>query len=183
MTKNEAKIIEGIQALAERPCELMSGTVVAGSLDTGQLTISVKQANANIVIHGVLLGAISNENNGIVLIPKDSSDVVIGSIDGPGIWTVLKTSKLSKAIIDIGSLRFEMEGSKIVLKNGNVTLNIGNSLFTVSTASESLFSLLNDLMTALTLLTVGTPSGTSTVPINIATFTSLQARLGNLLSA
>ena len=41
MTKNSVKISAGIRALTRQPNEIISGVVVAGSVDEGNQTISV----------------------------------------------------------------------------------------------------------------------------------------------
>ena len=183
MTKNESRIKEGIKALCYQPYELISGVVVAGSLDAEAYTISVQQSDGAITVEGVSLNVCANEANGMILIPEDGSNVVIGSIDGPGEWAVLKTSKVAKAIFKAGNVAYEIDEHKISLKNGSIVFDIDASLFRMNTAYESLYGLLSDLITGLTLLTVGTPSGASTVPVNVATFNSLLTRLNNLLSA
>ena len=186
MTKNTMKIIEGFRTLAEEPYEIVSGTVVTGSLNMVAYTVSVRQTGG-VIIENVMLHAVSNEGNGIILIPEDDSDVIIGSIDGPGEWALLRAGKLTKGIIKIGSVKCEVSGADITIQNGEAVFKISDNLFKMNTPSESLYGLLNDLMTALTLLTVtvtisGTPS-TSGVPNNVTTFTNLLSRLNNLLNA
>ena len=53
-------------------------------------------------------------------------------------------------------------------------------LITVKTQQESLKTLLNDFLGAVQQLTVTTPAGPSGVPINLAAFQQLAARLNNL---
>jgi len=183
MTKNGAKIKEGIQNLCYRPYELISGKVINESLDTDTYTISVMQSDGSLIIEGVLLSAAINEPNGLIAVPKDDSNVVIGCVDGPGEWVVLKTSQLAKLIYTCGNVSYEMDDTKISMKSGNSTFNISENLFQLSTVSESLFGILNDLITAITLLTVTTSSGVSSVPVNVSVFNTLLTRLSNLLSA
>jgi hypothetical protein len=183
MTRNTVRIINGLRLLATAPHEIMSGTVVPGSLNTTAGTVSVQQSEGSIVIEGVMLNAQANDNSGIVLFPDDNSNVIIGSIDGSGEWTVLQTGKLSKCVIKIGAVVLEIDESGIKLQNSEVLLNISNSHFKMNTPSESLFGLLKDLITALTLLTVTTSTGPSSVPINVSTFNNLLLRLNNLLEA
>ena len=78
MTKNSVKISEGIRALTRQPYEIMSGTVVAGSVDEGNQTISVQPDGQEGIIEGVLLGAVSATTDAIVVVPKEGSHVVIG---------------------------------------------------------------------------------------------------------
>jgi hypothetical protein len=183
MTRNTAKIKAGIKALAHMPYEILSGTVLPGSVDTDAYTMSVQLSDDSEPITGVMLNAVTGDGNGMILFPKDGSNVVIGSIDGPGEWALIKASEITKAIITIGTVTYEMDDTQVNVQNGSVVFNIGEAAFKMNTASESLFQLLNDLITGITLLTVGTSTGPSTVPINVLTFNNLLVRLNNLLSA
>lgn len=183
MTRNTAKIREGIRALSHKPFEILSGTVVAGSVDSRAYTMSVMPSDGGDAIQGVLLSSVSENANGMIVFPKDGSNVIIGSIDGSGEWTLLKASDLAKAIIAIENVVYQIDDTQVNIQNGSVVFNMGASMFKMNTASESLFQWLNDLTTAMTLLTVGTSSGPSTVPINVATFNTLLTRLNNLLIA
>jgi len=182
MTKNSAKIRYGITALAYRPYEILSGTVVAGSVNIGANTISVQTNYNDIPIEGVLLNAIGDSATGMVLVPKEDSAVIIGSIDGPGQWTLINASELEQAVIKIGEVTFTMKETGIKMAHGNTIFDIGE-LIKINTESESLFAILNDLITAISLLTVTTSTGPSSVPVNVASFTALLSRLSNLLSA
>jgi hypothetical protein len=183
MAKNATKIKAGIQALAHKPHELISGTVVPGSVDVTAYTVSVQPSNDDAPIEGVMLGTITNDANGMLLVPKDGSHVVIGCVDGPGEWTLLRAGVIDKALITIGSIKYEMDDTQVCISNGNTVFSVGTNALKIRTAGESLFQLLNDLLSAISILTVTTSTGPSSVPINAATFTTLQSRLNNLLSA
>lgn len=183
MNRNTARIRDGIKALTGKPYELISGTVVAGSTDPGAGTVSILPTGEDHPVEGVVLRAIAGGSSGVLLVPKDGSDVVIASIDGPGEWMVIKSSELEKAIITIGNVSCELDDTQLSITNGSVTFGIGNAVYKMNTAGESLFQWLTDLVTALTALTVGTSVGPSTVPVNVAAFTALLTRLSSLLSA
>ena len=183
MNRNTSKIKEGIRKLTNRPNEIITGTVVAGSVDNTSFIMNVQPSDDSAPIEGVLLNAISGNDDGMILIPADDSDVIIGSIDGPGEWVLLKASKITNAKITIGNVTYEMDSTQVNIQNSNVVLNISDSLFKVNTASESLFQLLKDCFTYITELTVPTPSGTSSVPVNVADFNNLITRLNNLLTS
>jgi hypothetical protein len=182
MTKNTAKIKAGITLLAHKPYEILSGTVVSGSVDTEANTISVQTGIDSMPIQSVMLTAVAGENSGLIIVPKEGSHVIIGSIDGPGHWVLLRASELTNVILRIGAVRLQVDDNGIKIESGNAVLDIG-SLIKINTSGESLFTLLNDLITAVSLLTVGTHSGPSTPPVNVASFSALIPRLNNLLSA
>ncbi len=182
MTKNSVKIKAGIRELASNSFEVISGKVVAGSVNTAKYTMTVQITEHSEPIPHVKLSAVAQNGNGLVLFPKDNSDVVIGSVDGPGEWTLLQSSDLDKVLITIGNVIYEMDETKFSIQNGGVAFDIGSSVFKINTPAESLYQLLSDLITAITLLTVSTSTGPSGVPINVSTFTTLLTRLNNLLS-
>jgi hypothetical protein len=183
MTKNTAKIKEGIKTLAQVPNEVISGKVIAGSINAEGCTMSVQLSDDSAPIEGVMLTPATGNSNGVVLFPKDGSDVIIASIDGPGEWFLVKASDIARAKVTIENVTYEMDDTQINVRNGPVLFNVGTAVFKMNTASESLYQLLNDLITGITHLTVGTPAGASTVPVNVATFSTLLVRLNNLMSA
>jgi len=183
MNRNIMKIKAGIRALANTPYIIVSGTVVAGSLDEGAYTISVLPSNDSAPIEQVMLTTVTENDKGVVLFPKDKSNVIIGCVDGLGEWVLLRAGELEKVIVTIGNVKYEMDETQIDIQNGSTVFNIGTAVFKMNTASESLLQLLQDLITGLTLLTVPTPSGPSGTPFNSATFTALLSRLNNLLGA
>ncbi len=183
MKKNTIKIRDGIRHLAERPYEIVSGTVVAGSVNIVSGTMDVQTSDGADSIEGVLLNVITDNQSGMILYPKDGSNVIIGSVDGPGQWALLLANDLERAKIKIGDVVFEMDNSQVTIQNGSVVLNISDSVFKLNSATESLFQLLKDCFTYITELTVPTPSGTSSIPVNVADFNNLLTRLNNLLSA
>jgi phage gp45-like len=182
MSKNTAKIQEGIRTLVNRQYEIISGTIVPGSLNISEYTVSVQPTANSEPIEGVMLSSIAGADGGFILFPADGSNVVIGSVDGPGEWALMKASEISRARITIGNVVYEMDETKVSIQNGSVIFNMSDSLFKLNTAGESLFQLLKDCITYITELTVPTPSGTSGVPINALDFTNLLSRLNNLIT-
>ena len=156
-------------------------------MDTSEYTMSVQPTDTSQPIESVMLSTITGSSNGVMLIPKDNSNVIIGTIDGQGTWALLKANELEKAIVTIGNVQYEMDDTQVNIKNGSVVLNLGTTVFKMNTGGESLFGILNDLLNGLALLQVDTVVAgspvTSSVPNNVTTFVNLQTRLGNLLSA
>lgn len=183
MNQNLEKILKGLQNLSTNPNEIVSGTVVPGSIDENMYTMSVRLSHSNSVLEDVLLNTISEEGKGFYIVPKEGSHVVVGSIDGAGEWMLLKASEIKKLMVHTQEVRFEVNENDVELGNNNLQFNMGAASFKIKSGSESLYKLLQDLIKALTLLTVNTPSGVSAVPNNVADFTTLLTRLDNLLSA
>ena len=183
MNQKTSKISAGLRALAHKPNEIISGTVVPGSLDMAGNTITVQPSDDGEPIEGVRLNAIMGDANGLVLYPADNSNVVIGSIDGPGEWILLRASDLVKLTATISNVSMEIDDSNITFTNSGLIFNISDTLFKVSTGGDSLHNLLQDLIKDITLLTVSTGTGVSSTPVNTASFNTLITRLGNLLTS
>ncbi len=182
MNKNTAKIKSGIRELADKDNEIISGTFVAGSFSSISNTISVLPSSGGLPIEGVMLNTITGSTNGFIIYPADGSNVVIGTIDGPGEWILLRAADLVKAAITIGTVVYEIDNTQVSIVNGALTLNVGNTVFKMNTATDGLYALLHDLISAITMLTVPTTGGPSGVPINVLAFNALLTRLESLLA-
>jgi hypothetical protein len=91
---------------------LMSGKVVPGSIDDSAMTCSVLLTiddntaagdDADVPTDNVMLNCVSMNSNGFLLYPADNSDVIVGEVDGPGQYTLIKCSNLLKAVINVTS--------------------------------------------------------------------------------
>jgi len=182
MTKSALKITEGIKALTRQPYEIVSGSVVAGSVNEEDQTIAVIPDGEEGIIEGVMLCAVSATTDKVIWLPKEGSHVVIGSVDGPGNWILLKSSEVTKVLITIANTQCTISETGVKIESGTTVIEV-ESIIKIATASESLHAILNDLITAITLITVPTPGGPSGVPVNAATFNTILTRLSNLLSA
>lgn len=183
MASSSKNIVDGIRELSVQTPEIKSGTVVARSLDEAACTVSIMPTGSGSPIQGITLNTMTNSNMGLVLYPEDGSNVVFGSIDGPGQWTLLKAGTLAKATINIGPVSVYIDNTQVQVSNGSTFLNVGSDAVKLNTSTESLYQLLKDCFTYLTELTVTTSTGASSVPVNVSDFTSLLTRINNLLSA
>jgi len=166
---NTHKIIEGIRQLTHKPHELVSGTVVPGSVDTTEYTCSIRLTHmddTDTPLANVRLSAVTENGNGVIRIPADGSNVVVGSISGRGEYFLVQCSDLVKQITTID----------------NTVLTITATGYSIVCGDESLTKILNDLLTALIQLTVETPAGNSSVPVNVSDLTDIQTRITNLLT-
>lgn len=101
--------------------ELISGTVVAGSVDEDAMTCSVQVLGMDEAIEGVLLNVIESNVKGCVAVPADGSHVWIGSIDGPGEWGIFKTEQVKKVLVDVDEL-VQVKVKELKLECDNSTL-------------------------------------------------------------
>jgi hypothetical protein len=90
-------------------------------------------------------------------------------------------SEVDKVLLTSGSLELTIDPDKVELKKGEAILKQTEAGFTMTRSGEGLKKLLEDLITAITQLTVTTGVGPSGAPINAAAFNAIKNRLGNLL--
>ncbi|MBX2904997.1 MAG: hypothetical protein KF744_03105 [Taibaiella sp.] len=180
MNQNIARIKAGLETMMAPQPQLVSGVVVAGSVNTTTNTCDVSLLSG-VFVKDVMLSAVSESADGVLCFPKDGTSVVIGTVYGGGQWVLLNASELETFRIGLGNVSLEITDSGLSLQNGSASVNV-SELIKIATAAESLHSILTDLVNAIAAITVGTPSGTSTVPVNIASITALLPRINNLLS-
>ncbi|MES2701871.1 MAG: hypothetical protein V4649_04485 [Bacteroidota bacterium] len=179
MSRNSIRIKQGIRSLVQAPHVVFSGKVVPGSVDESAFTVSVLPTNSAEPIKGVMLGTTTGNGNGAIMIPEGNSDVVVGSIDGTGQWTILRTGVLKKVKVTIGNVACTIEDDKIRMENGGVLFEAGTATFKMNSATESLYQLLFDLLTALKdIVLIDAALSTSSILI----FETIRSRIENLLT-
>ncbi len=181
MTKNAAKIRAGLKALSDEPYEIISGTVVSGSVDSEEYTTSVQPCDDSEPIQGVRLSSVTNNPNGVILIPANGSNVVIGSIDGPGEWSVIKTSDLEKMIVTIGSTKLTVTDGTVKAEDGSgAELTMHNGKFSIKNESKDFKTVFDNILQHVLALTVPTGTGPSGTPINATDFAADKTDIDNL---
>lgn len=180
MNQNIARIKAGLETMMAPQPQLVSGIVVAGSVNSTTNTCDVNLLSGA-AVKDVMLSAVSESANGVFCYPKDGTCVIIGTVYGGGQWVLLSASEFETFRIRQGEVVLEITDSGLSLQNGSTSVNV-SELIKIATAAESLHAILTDLVNAIAAITVGTPAGASTVPVNIASFTALLPRINNLLS-
>lgn len=161
-------IIQGLRLLTgyNRRTRIVPAKVTAVRPTEG--TCDVQDEEGNTIYDVRLRSSIDDYDTGIMLIPSLYSHVLIGNIGGVETeYVVLATEDLTRVKIHIESAVLEVTSSGVSIQKG----------------TDDLKSLLGDLLAAVKALTVtcAAPGSPSSVPLNIATFISLETRLNNLL--
>lgn len=84
-----------------------------------------------------------------------------------------------KATVSPEKFRLETEGASVEMKKDSIVLNDGNEAMVLG---DTLKDLLSDTIDAIMKITVGTAVGTSSTPINVASFIQIKAKLDSILS-
>lgn len=129
----------------------------------------------------ILLGVVLEQADGLLIIPAIDSLVYVGKIDF-GTYAIIKTGVIDKLSCTIGDNVIYIDAEKVKLTRGDVVVELAGTKVHVANGSKNLATVLDNLMTAILALTVGTAMGPSSPPINSATFNTIKADLSNLLT-
>jgi hypothetical protein len=147
-SKNALKQIIGKPEQINIPCKVVK---VEGA------TCSVEHVMDGYIIEDVRLNAASEDDEGIIVTPKVGSYVIISSIDGI-LYYVSMYSTIEK-------VDFRSEGDVCSAIDGK---------YSIQNKEQSLKSLINELIDAISAITVTTAVGPSGIPINISFKKALQ---------
>lgn len=118
MSKKDLKEIgESIRRISGVQPVVMSGKVTEVQEADG--TCAVLLSIDDEPTEGVLITAVTGNANGVVLLPKQDSQVWVAEIDGPGKWGVVKYSEVEKVTVTIGGT------AEVVVTEGEIVLNGG----------------------------------------------------------
>ena len=134
---------------------VMSGKV-KGAVDEGELSCKVvlSDDNPDSPTEDITVNTKLQITDGLVLYPADGSFVWVAEIDGPGKYGLLKCSTLDKAVLTIGTSKLTITAAGYKIERGSTNLG----------------TVLHNIITHITQLTVPTGTGPSGVPVNAAAF-------------
>lgn len=181
--------------IADPGAELYSVIGEITAIDQEEMTCDVQPLNGSAAIFGVRMSA-APDHSGLHIIPLVGSTCIVTFLSKD-------TAFLSMAS-DLDHVLIDVEGTAVKVYADGVEMGTGNSEFNMLSAetmmasgaevkvasggvlvkngAETLRSILDDLITQIGLLTVGTPAGPSTVPVNAAAFNLIKARIATLLT-
>lgn len=135
-------------------------TIVQGiAMNVKENSCDVKLTANDLVLPDVLFSATDKEEGGFILVPKEKTSVLVGTIGGDeNSLYLVSMDEVSKVKIVIEDETFEMDkdGFRTVLKTGKMT-------FKNDTAD--LKAILKDILSAIENLTVSTSQGPSGTPL------------------
>lgn len=129
----------------------------------------------------VRLRAVITNDAGLTIIPSVGSDVLVALIDNRA------ESSVVLATSEVDSILFKTADSEWVLDNTGVDAQVGKTLFTAGSEgyvlkreNESLKGLLDELIDAISKITVPTGTGPSGTPVNAAVMLNIKKRLNTV---
>ncbi len=157
------------------------------SVDEQNFVCSVEMDG--IEIENVRLTAVIDDNgNKSAIIPSAGSWVMIMPVYGnDSDYVVVAYSQIDKISVQTGDVKITSDSQGVKVENGQSTLQVQSGEINITSGKveikglESLKTILDDLITQITMITVPTGVGPSGVPINSAAFTAIKTRLNNVL--
>ena len=174
-------IADAIRALGENNEEVYSvvGTVIA--IDEDKLTCDCAPTSGGAIIYDVLLQAMEGQATGFVLIPMIGSSVIVTFISSVSAY-VGATSNIQKMQCIVSGKEVNLTQGGIEIKAGFTNITVNDNGVSIVRAGISLVDVLSQLIDAIMAITVGTPSGPSTPPVNVAQFAVVKSQLIQILS-
>lgn len=154
-SKNALKQIIGKPEQINIPCKVVK---VEGA------TCSVEHVMDGYIIEDVRLNAASEDDEGIIVTPKVGSYVIISSID---------------SILYYVSMFSEIDKVDFKCK-GDVTSSIDGK-YSIQNKQQSLITLVNELIDAISAITVTTAVGPSGIPVNKPQFDVIKHKFNELI--
>lgn len=171
---------------------------IVSKVDEKEFTCEVKRDDTVDYFDVRLRGLINPDLKGMAFIPAIGSTVLVCRIGNSNELFVCQFTEVDKLIFTSGDISLTCNQDKIALLKGEklsvvveadsmtmtadqATLKVGTDGLTLTKGTSGLKKTLDDLLTAITKLTVTTGVGPSGPPINVADFTKVQQDLSNYL--
>ena len=129
----------------------------------------------------------SNGKRSAIIPKQDSWVLCVPVAENETDLIVIAYSEIESIRIIHNNVKINTDSNGVIIENGQTKLKIKNNEISITSDKieikglESLKTILDDLITQITMLTVPTGVGPSGVPINSAAFTAIKSRLNNVL--
>lgn len=158
---------------------VLSGTV--SEVNEAERTCTVKVENVeyeDVRLYGVVKGDLK----GFCFIPKVKSQVLVARIGGSNELFVVMFTEIDKVILTIGEkMQLTVEAENCCIQAENTVIRATPAGMTFVRGSSGLKKTLENLIDAITKLTVTTGVGPSGIPINAQDFIKVKEDLSNYL--
>ena len=124
-------------------------------------------------------------NSDRIVLSAKTSEMILVSKKDAGLITDGKFSIDATGGIDVtvdGDTIVNTNNRNVNINSGNGNINLGNQNLESLVRGETLVQLLTELITAIEVMTVATPAGPSSPPINAASFSKVKSELNTMLS-
>nr|DAT38267.1 MAG TPA: baseplate protein [Caudoviricetes sp.] len=158
---------------------ILSGTVSAVNESDRTCTVKVENVEYEDVR---LYGIVKGDLKGFCFIPKIGSQVLAGRIGGSNELFIAMFTEVDKAILTIGEkMNLTVEAENYCIQAKNTIIRATPTGMTFVREGSGLKKTLENLIDAITKLTVTTGVGPSGTPINVSDFIKIKQDLSNYL--
>lgn len=179
----------------QRIVQQFGDNIVEIFLDANSSVLNINVVGTSDTPSAVTIKSVSGSENSLLCLETDGrvkvSANVIETIVRNNFQYFLKNGKNEELISlsgDEEKTEFkDKHGNEIIINEDNVNIRVANK-FNINDGGEpmvlgqTLVDLLKEILQAIQQLTVITPVGTSSVPVNIASFVTAEQKLNNILS-
>lgn len=116
MSKTKEQIINGLKTLSAKETEIFSGVVKSVDEEAGTMEVMPDPDDEDFAFT-VMLRASVEDLKGIVLVPKEGTEVTFVTIDGGGQFTIVNASELTKVLIDVPEMKLKCDS--VIVNTGN----------------------------------------------------------------
>lgn len=158
---------------------ILSGTVSAVNESDRTCTVKVENVEYEDVR---LYGIVKGDLKGFCFIPKRESQVLVGRVGGSNELFVAMFTEVDKALLTIGEkMQLTVDAENCCIQAENTVIRATPAGMTFVRGGSGLKKTLENLIDAITKLTVTTGVGPSGTPINVADFIKVKQDLSNYL--
>jgi hypothetical protein len=132
---------------------------------------------------GVLLNVVTDNTNGMYMLPAVDAHCVVAEVDGPGqLKQVLWASEYTEVQFTVGSSKLTVTDGTVKVKVGAQTkLTMTGSGHKIEAGGQDLGAVLKNVLLHIMAMTVTTGMGPSGTPINFADFENDYTQLAEIL--
>ncbi|MCP4123686.1 MAG: hypothetical protein GY751_18205 [Bacteroidetes bacterium] len=157
MTKEE-QFIEALKSNVKEGNEFPS-IIQAVVVEAGDTFCKVKLTDNDLELEEVMYSATEENENGFILIPKENTNVLIGTIGGD------ENSLYILAMDEVQKVKLVIEGETLIIDKDGFNMELSNGKVTVKNSTSDLKQLLTDMVDMVMQLRVSTAVGASGTPL------------------
>ncbi len=158
MTKEE-QFIEALKGNIKNEGDSFPSIVQAVVIEANDTFCKVKLTDNDLELEEVMCSATEENANGFILIPKENTNVLIGTIGGD------ENSLYVVAMDEVQKVKLVIDGETLIIDKDGFNLELSSGKITIKNSISDLKQLLTDVVDMVIQLTVSTAVGASGTPL------------------
>ncbi len=158
MTKEE-QFIEALKSNVKETGNGFPSIIQAVVLEAGDTFCKVRLTSNDLELEEVMYSATQENTNGFILIPKENTNVLIGTIGGD------ENSLYVVAMDEVQKVKLVIEAETLTIDKDGFNMELSSGKVAVKNSSSDLKQLLTGIVDMVMQLTVSTATGASCAPL------------------